>query len=165
MDGFDRNEVMFAAGAIAEGDVRIGKGSSVWYNAVIRGDEDSITIGEGTNVQDCCVIHTDTGHPVVIGNGVTIGHGAVVHGCEIGDNSLIGMGAIILNGAKVGKNCIIAAGALLTQGAVVPDGMLAMGSPAKIRRELTEEEIRHNAYNAQVYCEMAVKRMEAEKKH
>ena len=125
--------------------------ASIWYNAVVRGDVERIEIGAGTNIQDCAVIHADSGFPAVIGSGVTVGHGAIVHGCQIGDGTLIGMGAIILNGAKIGRGCIIGAGALVTQGAVIPDGMLALGSPARARRPLTQEEIKANADSARHY--------------
>lgn len=133
------------------GDVVINENGSVWYQAVIRADNDRIEIGCGSNIQDSCVLHADAGYPVKIGDYVTVGHGAIIHGCEIGDNTLIGMGAIILNGAKIGKNCLIAAGALVTQGKEIPDGSMVMGSPAKIRRELTEEEIAGNRESAEEY--------------
>lgn len=133
------------------GDVVIKENGSVWYRAVVRADNDRIEIGSGSNVQDSCVLHADAGYPVKIGDYVTVGHGAIIHGCEIGDNTLVGMGAIILNGAKIGKNCLIAAGALVTQGKEIPDGSMVMGSPAKIRRELTEEEIAGNRESAEEY--------------
>ena len=120
-----------------------------------RGDHDSITIGEGSNIQDGCILHADAGFPVVIGDHVTVGHAAIIHGCEIGDGALIGMGSIVLNGAKIGKNAIIGAGALVTQGTVIPDGMLAVGSPAKVRREVTVEEIKQNHEDALDYIETA----------
>ena len=126
------------------GDVSLAKDSSIWYQSVVRGDHDRIVIGEGSNIQDGCVLHADEGFPAIIGNYVTVGHAAIIHGCEIGDGALIGMGAIVLNGAKIGKNAIIGAGALVTQGTVIPDGMLALGSPAKVKRAVTEEEIAEN---------------------
>ena len=144
-----------AKGAVIEGDVTIGENCSVYYNAVIRGDASSITIGSGTNVQDCCVIHCDTNAPATIGNNVTIGHGAIVHGCTIGDSCLIGMGSIILNNAKIGKNCLIAAGALVTQNTVIPDGSLVMGMPAKVKRALTQEEIEHIKSSADIYLTLS----------
>lgn len=110
--------------------------SSVWFGVSIRGDNEEIRVGKGSNVQENCVFHTDPGHPLQIGENCTIGHKAMLHGCEIGDNSLIGMGATVLNGAKIGKNCLIGAGALITEGKVIPDGSLVMGSPGKIVREL-----------------------------
>lgn len=136
------------------GDVVIKENGSVWYQAVVRADNDRIEIGSGSNVQDSCVLHADAGYPVKIGDYVTVGHGAIIHGCEIGDNTLVGMGAIILNGAKIGKNCLIAAGALVTQGKEIPDGSMVMGSPAKIRRELTKEEIVGNRESAEEYIEL-----------
>lgn len=139
------------------GDVELAEDSSVWYQAVLRADHDRISIGKGTNIQDGCVLHTDAGYPVQIGEYVTAGHGAILHGCTVGDNSLIGMGAIVLNGAVIGKNCIIGAGALVTQGTVIPDGMMALGSPAKVRRSLSEEEIRENEKSALEYIEFAKK--------
>ena len=137
------------------GDVALGAGCSIWYHATVRADRAPISIGNGSNIQDNCVIHVDEGFPVTIGNYVTVGHGAILHGCQVGDGSLIGMGAIILNGAKIGRNCIVAAGALVTQNTEIPDGMLAMGSPAKVIRKLTEEEIASNRKNAEEYIEEA----------
>ena len=107
--------VFIAPGAVVLGDVTIGKNSGIWYNAVVRGDRDSIVIGKESNIQDNAVVHLGSGYPVEIGDHVTIGHGAIVHGCKIGDNTMIGMGAILMNGCKIGKNCIIGAGALVTQ--------------------------------------------------
>ena len=123
------------------GDVEIGKDSSIWYGAVIRGDESPIRIGEKTSVQDNCVLHCDDESPMVIGENVTIGHGAIVHGATIGDNVLIGMGAIILNGAKIGDNAVIGAGAVVKENADIPAGSLAVGVPAKVVRMLTEEQL------------------------
>lgn len=140
--------VFLAEGSQVIGDVTVRKNCSVWYNAVIRGDSDHIEIGEGSNVQDNCVVHVDAGYPVQIGKGVTIGHGAILHGCTIGDNSLIGMGAIVLNGAVIGKNCLIGAGALVTQNTKIPDGSLAFGSPAKVVRPTKPEEIASNRDSA-----------------
>lgn len=137
------------------GDITIAEDASFWYQSVVRADHDYITIGKGTNIQDGCVLHVDTGFPIEIGDYVTVGHNAILHGCTVGDGSLIGMGAIIMNGAKIGKNCIIAAGALVTQGTVIPDGMMVMGSPAKVRRALTEEEIQNSIENTMDYIENA----------
>ena len=142
-----------AEGAVVKGDVILGDDASVWYNATIRGDSNPVVIGERTNVQDNAVIHVELTYPVNIGKNVTIGHSAIVHGCEVGDNTLIGMGAIILNGAKIGKNCIIGAGALVTQNSITPDGTLAFGNPAKVIRKLTPEEIGSNKENALHYME------------
>lgn len=143
--------VFIAKGAVVLGDVTIAKECSIWYNATVRSTESYITIGEGSNVQDNAVIHVDHNHPTIIGSYVTIGHGAIIHGCTIDDNSLIGMGAIILNGAKIGKNCMIAAGALVPQNKEIPDNSLIMGSPGKIIRQVTEEEILKNRKNAENY--------------
>lgn len=144
-----------APGAVVLGDVTLGADVGIWYNATVRGDRGSVVIGRGSNIQDNAVVHLDSGHPVVIGENVTVGHGAIVHGCIIGDNSLVGMGAIIMNGAHIGKNCIVGAGALVTQDMQVPDNSLILGSPAKIRRSVTEEELAGNLHNAQLYVEEA----------
>ena len=144
-----------APGAVVLGDVALGERASVWYNAVVRGDVERIAIGAGTNIQECAVIHADSGFPAVIGGGVTVGHGAIVHGCQIGDGTLIGMGAIILNGAKIGRGCIVGAGALVTQGAVIPDGVLALGSPARVRRPLTAQEMDANRRSAEHYAALS----------
>ena len=141
--------------AVVTGNVTIGEDSSVWHMAVIRGDLAPVEIGNRTNVQEQAVIHVDVNYGVRIGDNVTIGHGAVVHGCTVGDNTLIGMGAIILNGAVIGDNCIVGAGALVTGGTVIPDNTLILGSPAKVKRELTADEIKTNALNAQEYIKLA----------
>ncbi|MGI6021224.1 MAG: gamma carbonic anhydrase family protein [Lachnospiraceae bacterium] len=133
------------------GNVAVGEDSSVWYKAVLRGDEDDIIIGKETNIQDMCVLHPDKEYPVVIGDGVTVGHGAIIHGCRIDDHTLIGMGAIVMTGAKIGKGCIIGAGSVVTQGTVIPDGMLVYGNPAELRRPVTRDEIEKNVMSAQVY--------------
>ena len=153
-----------AKGAVVMGNVTLGADVSIWYNATVRSNEDSIQIGEGSNVQDNAVLHVDRHYKVAIGKQVTIGHSASVHGCQIDDYTLIAMGAIILNGASIGKNCIIGAGALVTQGAVIPDNSLVLGSPGKIIRQVTEEEIKANISNALHYVEEAriYKRMEEE---
>ncbi len=121
------------------GKVRLKEGASVWFTAVLRGDNEWIEIGEDSNVQDGCVLHTDPGFPLMIGKGCTIGHRAVVHGCTVGENSLIGMGAVILNGAKIGKNSIVGAGALVTEGKEFPDNSLIVGSPGRSIRTLDEK--------------------------
>lgn len=123
------------------GDVYLGHQASVWFGAVIRGDNERIHIGDYSNVQENSVIHTDAGIEVKIGNYVTIGHLAMLHGCEVGDNSLIGIGAVILNNAKIGKNCIIGAKALVTEGKEIPDNSLVMGAPAKVVKTLTDEQV------------------------
>lgn len=144
-----------ADSATVRGHITANKGSSIYFGAVLRSESETIEIGEDTNIQDNCVLHTDTGFPMTIGRGCTIGHAAILHGCTIGDNTLIGMGAIVLNGAKIGQNCIIGAGALVPQGMEIPDGSLAFGSPAKVRRALTEEEIAANRAAAAFYCREA----------
>ncbi len=118
------------------GRVTLESGVGIWFGAVLRGDNDPIVVGHGTNIQENTVVHTDIGCPTIIGNNCTIGHSAIIHGCTIGDNSLIGMGATVLNGAVIGKNCLIGAGALVTEGKVIPDGSLVMGMPAKVIRTL-----------------------------
>ncbi len=135
--------------AAVVGDVTLGERGSVYFSAVLRGDEDAIVVGDDTNIQDGAVLHGKT----VVGKGCTIGHNAIVHACTLGDNTLVGMGAIILNGAKVGSNCIIGAGALVTLGMEIPDGMMAFGSPAKVRRPLTEEEVESNRWSVGCYEE------------
>ena len=144
-------QAVVANGAVVLGDVTIEKDVSIWYNAVIRGYVNSISIGEGTNIQDLAVLHVDADASLAIGKNVTIGHGAILHGCTIKDQALIGMGAIVLNGAVIGKGSMIAAGALVPQNTVVPDGALYMGNPAKFRRMLTEEELTANLKNAANY--------------
>lgn len=146
-------DVVVLPGARISGAVTMGKGCSVWYNAVIRGDEEPITVGENTNIQDNAVLHTTEGTPLVVGSGVTVGHSAILHSCTVGDNTLIGMGAIVLDGAVVGSNCIVGAGALVTGGTVIPDGSMAFGSPARVVRPLREDEIAHNRANATAYAQ------------
>jgi len=140
--------------AVIEGDVTVEENVSIWYGAVLRGDLAPIYVGEGSNVQENCTLHVDRNCPVKIGKGVTIGHGAIIHGCTVGDNSLIGMGAIVLNGAVIGKNCIIGAGALVTGGTQIPDNSLVIGSPGKVKREVTEAEIAANKENAKEYVNL-----------
>lgn len=144
-----------ADNATVRGDVTLGERSSVFFGAVLRGDRAPITIGSGTNIQDNAVVHVDYDYPVVVGQNVTVGHGAILHGCTVGDNTLIGMGAIVLNGAVIGRDCIVGAGSLVPQGMVIPDGSMAFGSPARIRRPLTEEEIAYNRGTAALYCREA----------
>ena len=122
------------------GRVRLEEGASVWFNAVLRGDNELILIGKDSNVQDGAVMHTDMGYPLTLGTGVTIGHNAMLHGCTVGDYSLIGINAVILNGARIGKHCIIGANSLIGEGKVIPDGSLVMGSPGKVVRDLTDEQ-------------------------
>ena len=125
-----------AADANLIGKVTLAEGTSVWFGATLRGDNECITIGAGSNVQENCVLHTDMGYPLMIGENCTIGHKAMLHGCRIGDGTLVGMGAIILNGAKIGSGCLIGAGALITEGKEIPDGSLVMGAPGRIVRVL-----------------------------
>ena len=126
---------------------------SVWFNATLRGDTTPIHIGVGTNIQEGCILHADPGFPAIIGTGVTVGHGAVIHGAKVGDNNLVGIRSVLLNGVVVGKNCIVGANSLLTQGKVFPPGSLIMGTPAKVIRPLTPEEIESNRTTAERYVE------------
>ncbi|UEM23804.1 gamma carbonic anhydrase family protein [Skermanella mucosa] len=130
-----------APNAVVIGNVIMKRNASVWWNAVIRGDNEPITIGENSNIQDGCVLHTDPGFPMDIGSDVTIGHMVMLHGCTIGDGSLVGIGSIVLNGAKIGKNCLIGANSLITEGKEIPDNSMVVGSPGKVIRQLTEEQI------------------------
>ena len=134
-------EAFVAETAALIGNVTVGKDSSVWFGAVVRGDNEPITVGEGTSIQDNAVLHTEKGHPLSVGNNVTVGHGAIVHCTSVGDNTLVGMGAILLDGAVIGKNCIIGAGAVVKERCVVPDGTMMVGIPAKPVRELAPEQI------------------------
>ena len=133
------------------GNVKMADHSSVWFGAVIRGDNDLIEIGARTNIQDNSVLHTDPGIPLIIGDGVIVGHRVMLHGCKIGENSLIGIGATILNGAKIGKNCIIGAHSLITEGKVIPDGSMVAGSPGRIIKSLTEQHFQMLRINSEVY--------------
>lgn len=144
-------EVLILPGAAVNGDVTLGRGCSVWYNAVIRGDVSPIVIGEDTNIQDNAVLHTSHGLPLVLGRGVTVGHGAILHSCTVEDNVLIGMGAIVLDGAVIGRDSIVGAGALVTKNTQVPPGSMVLGSPAKVKRALTGEEIAAIRENAREY--------------
>ena len=144
-------EVLILPGAAVNGDVTLGRGCSVWYNAVIRGDVSPIRIDEDTNIQDNAVLHTSYQFPLVLGRGVTVGHGAILHGCTVEDNVLIGMGAIVLDGAVIGRDSIVGAGALVTKNTRIPPGSMVLGSPAKVKRALTEEEIAAIRENAREY--------------
>ena len=148
------SQAHIASQSVILGDVTIGADSSVFYYAVVRGDEASITIGRRSNIQDNSTVHVDYGFPTVIGDDVTVGHNCVIHGCTIGDASLIGMGSTILNGAKIG------AGSLVSQNTVIPDGMLVIGSPAKVKRPLTEEEIQSIYKNAADYVTLSAAQFE-----
>ena len=148
-------DALIAKQSVIVGDVTVGRDSCVLYYAVIRGDEAPVTIGDETNIQENCTIHVSHNKPVHIGNNVTVGHNAVIHGCIIGDRTLIGMGAVILDGAKIGSDCIIGAGSLVTKNTVIPDGSLVMGSPAKIKRNLIWEEKLGNLENSKEYVRVS----------
>ena len=137
------------------GNVHLHEDSSVWFGAVLRGDTETITVGQGSNVQDGTVMHADVGFPLVVGERVTIGHQVMLHGCTIGDESLIGIGATVLNGARIGKNCLVGARALVTEGKEFPDGSMILGSPAKVVRQLTPEQIEGLRRSAAHYVENA----------
>jgi carbonic anhydrase/acetyltransferase-like protein (isoleucine patch superfamily) len=137
------------------GNVSLGADTSVWFGTVIRGDTESITIGRGSNIQDGSAMHADIGMPIVLGENVTVGHKVMLHGCTIGDDTLIGIGAIVLNGARIGKNCLVGAGALVTEGKEFPDGSMIIGSPAKAVRPLTPEQIASVRQSARHYVENA----------
>lgn len=146
-----------APGAQVMGAVTLAAGASVWFGAVLRGDNERITIGAGSNVQENCVLHTDMGFPLTVGTGCTIGHAAILHGCTIGDNTLIGMGATVLNGASIGEKCLIGAGALITEGKVIPPGSLVMGAPGKVIRNLDAAAIAGLRASAAHYAENAAR--------
>ncbi|MEJ2128632.1 MAG: gamma carbonic anhydrase family protein [Woeseiaceae bacterium] len=148
-------EHFVADNATVIGNVRLLPKSSVWFNTVIRGDNEPIQVGEGSNVQDGCILHTDPGFPLTIGAGVTVGHRVMLHGCTIGDNSLIGIGSTVLNGARIGNNCLVGAHSLVTEGKSYPDGSLILGSPARVVRELTDAEIAGIKVSASHYVENA----------
>jgi carbonic anhydrase/acetyltransferase-like protein (isoleucine patch superfamily) len=133
------------------GDVKLGEKSSVWFGAIIRADNEPMLIGAGSNVQESAVLHSDSGFPLTVGENVTVGHQVMLHGCTIGDGTLIGIGAIVLNGAKIGKNCLVGAGALVTEGKVFPDGSLIVGSPAVVKRELNSQQIEGLIQSAKHY--------------
>lgn len=143
--------------AVLVGDVEVGEQASVWYGAVVRSEYEPIRIGARSNVQDGCVLHVDPGRPLTIGRGVSVGHAAVLHGCVVEDDVLVGMSATVLNGARIGAGSMVAAGAVVLEGTVVPPGSLVAGVPAKVRRELTDEERAGLRLNADVYVELAAK--------
>jgi carbonic anhydrase/acetyltransferase-like protein (isoleucine patch superfamily) len=147
--------VFIARSAEVAGDVTLADGASVWFSAVIRGDIAPIAVGKNSNIQDGAVVHCDTGVPTVIGENVTVGHGAIIHSATIGDNAIVGMGAIVLDRAVIGRDSIVGAGALVTGGKNFPAGSMILGSPAKVVRELTPEEIAHIGENARHYVELA----------
>lgn len=147
------DEYWIAPTAAVMGRVILKKNASVWWGATLRGDNDPIIVGEGSNIQDGSVCHTDTGSPLTIGANVTVGHMVMLHGCTIGDNTLVGIGSIVLNGAKIGKNCLIGANCLITEGKEIPDNSLVMGAPGKVMRELSPEQAARMALGSQHYVE------------
>lgn len=147
------DEYWIAPGAVVAGDVILHRNASIWFGAVLRGDNDPITIGENTNIQDGSVLHSDPGQPLTIGRDVTVGHMAMLHSCEIGDNTLIGIGAVVLGRAKIGKNCLIGARSLIPEGKEIPDNSLVMGAPGKVVRELTPEQVTFLTASAHHYVQ------------
>lgn len=137
------------------GNVTLAADANIWFGVVIRGDNEPITIGEGSNIQDASVLHSDLGKPLTVGKRVTVGHGVMLHGCTVGDESLIGIGAVVLNGAVIGKNCLVGAGSLVTEGKVFPDGSMIMGSPARVVRQLSPEQMDGLRLSAQHYIDNA----------
>jgi len=152
--------VFVAPDANVIGDVILEEGASIWFGATIRGDIETITVGKNSNIQDGSVMHTDANNPCTVRDNVTVGHMVMLHGCDIGDNSLIGIGSVILNGAKIGKNCIVGAKALITEGKEFPDGKLILGSPAKVVRDVTPEEIELMAASAERYAKRGQRYLE-----
>ncbi len=148
-----RGDYYVAPSASVIGSVVLGHSASVWFNCVLRGDNDIITIGDNTNVQDASVLHIDEGVPLSLGANVSIGHKAVLHGCSVGDNSLIGINAVVLNNARIGKNCLVGASALVTERKEIPDGSLVLGSPGRVVRSLTEAEIKGISEIAEHYVQ------------
>jgi carbonic anhydrase/acetyltransferase-like protein (isoleucine patch superfamily) len=151
------DDVYISETAVIIGDVILKRSSNIWFGAVLRGDVESILIGEKTNIQENTIIHVDENKKVEVGNGCTIGHGAIIHGCKIGNNTLVGMGAIILNGAEIGNNTIVGAGSLITQNKKFDDGVLIVGNPGKVVRRLTKEEIENNKKSCLEYIELSKK--------
>ena len=146
------------------GNVHLAEGASVWFGTVIRGDTETISVGKDSNIQDASVMHADHGFPLVVGERVTVGHQVMLHGCTIGDESLIGIGAVVLNGARIGKNCLVGAGSLVTEGKEFPDGSMIMGTPAKVVRQLTPEQIEGLRRSARHYVENAARYRQGLKK-
>jgi len=147
--------VWVAPNATVIGDVHLAENVSIWWNAVLRGDNDPITIGANTNIQDGAALHTDDGIPLTLGRDITVGHLVMLHGCTVGDGSLIGIGSIVLNGALIGKQCLIGAGALIPEGKAIPDRSLVVGSPGRVIRELSDEQIARIAWSARHYVQNA----------
>lgn len=150
-------DAWIAESAQVIGHVSIGARASVWFGAIVRADNEPMAIGAGSNVQEGAVLHSDPGYPLNIGENVTVGHQVMLHGCTVGDGSLIGIGAVVLNGAKIGRNCLVGAGALVTEGKVFPDGSLIVGSPAVVRRELSPEQIEGLQQSARHYRQNAAR--------
>ncbi|MDC9701393.1 MAG: gamma carbonic anhydrase family protein [Alphaproteobacteria bacterium] len=146
-----RKECWIAPTAMIIGNVLIDRLVSIWWGAVLRGDQELIHVEEGTNIQDHCILHTDPGFPLSIGQYTTIGHRVILHGCKVGDGALVGMGAIVLNGAKIGRGAIIGAGALVTEGQEIPENVLAIGAPARIVRQLDDATVHHSRKSADLY--------------
>ncbi len=144
-----------AHNATVIGRVRLERNANIWFNAVLRGDNELIHVGENTNIQEACVLHTDMGFPLSLGGDVTVGHMAMLHGCTVGDTSLIGIGAVVLNNARIGRNCLVGAKSLVTEGKVIPDNSLVMGAPAKVVRTLTDDQVVMLKASAQHYVENA----------
>lgn len=157
-------ECFVAENATLIGDVRLGSECSVWFGSVLRTEVERISVGRQSNIQDNCVVHTDIDFPIEIGDRVSIGHGAVIHGATVSSNCLVGMGSIILNGARIGENCLIAAGSIVTQGKEMPPNMLVMGAPAVPKRELSEEEIKRIGTNAEHYYDLRAQYLKMKKK-
>ena len=149
----EKGDFWIAETAVVIGNVQLGKGASIWFGAVLRGDNELISIGENSNIQDGCVCHTDPGFALSVGNGATIGHSVTLHGCTIGDNSLVGMGATILNGAKIGNNCVIGAHALIGEGKEIPDNSLVVGVPGRVIRTLDEANVALLQKSSKTYVE------------
>ncbi len=142
-----------ANNATVIGSVHVGDQVSVWFNAVVRADADQITLGDGSNIQDGAVLHSDPGYPLTLEGNITVGHKAMLHGCSVGQNSLIGINAVVLNGAKIGRNCLIGANTLIPEGMEIPDGSLVVGSPGKVKRSLSDEEIEGLRHSAEHYID------------
>ena len=150
-------EAWVASNATIIGKIKLEKNSSIWFNAVLRGDIEFITVGENSNIQDGSVLHTDPGYPLTVGKRVTVGHMVMLHGCQISDDTLIGIGSIILNNAKIGKNCIVGANTLITENKTIPDNSLVVGSPGRVLRKVTDEEIKAILENGNHYVNISKK--------
>lgn len=154
-----------APGAFLRGDVTLGERTNIWYNAVLRADQESITVGADSNVQDNCVLHGDAGHDVTVGDRVTVGHGAILHGCTVGDDCLIGMNAVVLDHAVIGDGSIVGAGAVVGAGTVVPPRSLVVGVPGKVKRTLTDADIQGSIDNAMIYLKLMAKAIDDPENH